>query len=225
LFRRAVLSPVGDSIVVERQAQSGTEVALIALDSGEARRLAEGQTPFFSRDRKRVLFAALDDPKRLDSIAIGGGAVTKLASLPMSIRDGVDSAAGIQLELGDTTGTTHAWTIGPDAVARDAGVEGLVFQADSGWRAVRTGKTLRVYMPDGTFVFERPNNSRPTWVSDHELGYCDSSGAGSSTRSTRTRSRRQRPSASTRGNGSWLASTGSAGIQSRRWGRSPGGRS
>lgn len=73
--------------------------------------------------------------------------------------------------------TTHGWLISDGGRLRDENIDGLVFPASSGWRAVRTYDGKIRFVPPGEPLskpaFEREINGRPTWLGNHEIGLCD----------------------------------------------------
>jgi predicted Ser/Thr protein kinase len=174
-----VASPAGDRVVVERFEHGGASLVVVTTADASERTLAAGHQPFLSRDGKRVLFAANDDPRRLLSIPLEGGATELVGTLPGPLVDGAAGGDGIHVEVG-SAGHTHGWRLRDDGAFVDENVDGLVFAASSGWRAVRlhtaAGDVVRV-APPGVAASQATGDRRivgqPVWVGEHELASCD----------------------------------------------------
>ncbi len=175
VLRTMVASADGRLVVADRELTAGVEVVTIDTRGGGERVLAPGSRPFLSWDEHRVLFASTDQPARLEAIALDGGAVESVATLPGPLIDGTSAPDGVHLEI-RRDGRDTWWRVVDGRLVPDD-VQGLVFAAPrGGWRAVRTrddGYRYRLLAPEGAASPHecRTEAARVTWLDERRFAY------------------------------------------------------
>ncbi|MGE5185949.1 MAG: protein kinase domain-containing protein, partial [Acidobacteriota bacterium] len=166
-------------LVAERASDDGSEIVEFDTRDGSERVLARGSHPFLTWDERDVLFAPSGEPARLASIALAGGAITTVATLPGPLADGAGSPDGAHVEV-HRDGRATWWRVERDGrvVADDA--DGLVFEAPrGGWRAVRRsdgGNHFQLVTPDGhaTGGALATAARRGAWLDERRFAYAAS---------------------------------------------------
>lgn len=173
--RLAHLVPVpGANLLLADRARLDTfDVITVDLATHAVKPLAVGVTPFPSHDGRSVYFATRADPPRLARVAIDGGPVQELATLPGTLVTGVDTAEATQL-LTTTPKGPAVWKLATDNTL--VPTDGLVMPRDD-WRAIWSGRPrdghVTITAPGKPPLELRGLHGRPAWVGPHQLSYCD----------------------------------------------------
>ena len=172
--------PGGKLLLADRARLDTFDVISVELATHAVKPLAVGVTPFPGHDGSHVYFATRHDPPRLARVAIAGGLVEELATLPGTLVTGVDTADGTQV-LTRTPRGPALWMLAKGGSLLPSSLPGLVLPSASGWRAVWSGSPrdghVNLVPPGGELaaptVTLRDVSGRPAWIDAQHLSYCD----------------------------------------------------
>jgi hypothetical protein len=154
----------GASLIAERLGRT-TEIVAISTRDGTVRKLADGEQPFLSADRTRILFARAGS---LLEMPLGGGAPVRRCDLPAKLVAGAAGGDGIHLEV-QSGGELQWWHLAGDGQLAREDTAGLVIEAPHGGaRVVRTVDRYHLKLGDHDLACE---SILPTWLDDHRFAY------------------------------------------------------
>jgi Tol biopolymer transport system component/predicted Ser/Thr protein kinase len=160
-----VLTADGTWLIAERPGEATTEIVAIATRDGTLRKLADGQQPFLSADRTRVLFVRA---RELVQMPVDGGVPSHLCDLPATLVTGAAGPDGIHLEL-QGSDEPQWWHLTGDGRLVREDTAGLVIEAPRGGaRIVRTADHAHLRFGDRTVDSE---SLFPSWLDDHRFAY------------------------------------------------------